>query len=271
MFQSYYRDIADPNNDFLNDAVSLQVNCAGREQHIQPMAAHAVRRDHYLYYQVAGTVVVSEPLSCCLKAGDLLWFQSGVPFAYRDDGLSEHCFVHFTGSAAEEWLEKAGLAPHTVYHVTADTVEEEFRHLFSAFLHRDAQFDIETVAALLRLLSAVGRSVQGSCERNGEFRLERSLRYIHDHVTERITLTTLARLENLSQSRYRTLFCETMKQSPLAYVLSLRMDMACRLLKNSAMSVQEIAHAVGYDDPHYFSRIFHQKAGVSPLAYRFNE
>lgn len=271
VFQSYYRDVSDPSNDFANDAVSLQVNCAGWERHGRPMAARAVRQDQYLYYQAAGTVAVSAPTVCRLKAGDVFWFQARVPFAYRDEGAGEHYFVHFTGRAAEEWLKKAGLAPRTVYHVTDDTVEEGFRRLFHAFLRRDAQFDTETSGALLSLLSTIGRSVQGTGDGNGRFRLERSLQYIHDHATERITLATLARLENLSESRYRTLFCETMKQPPLAYVLALRMDAACRLLKNSAMSVQEIARTVGYEDPHYFSRLFRQKTGVTPLAYRFGE
>jgi len=271
VFQSYYRDVTDPNNDFENRAVSLQVNCAGRERHGRPMQARAVRRDQYLYYQMAGTVSVSAPSVCRLRAGDLMWFQDHVPFAYRDEETTEHCFVHFTGTAAEEWLEKAGLTPHTVYHVTDDAVEDGFHRLFCAFLRRDAQFDTETAAALLSLLSAIGRSIGRGEDGATRFRLERSLQYIHDHMTERITLATLARLENLSESRYRTLFCETMKQPPLAYVLALRMDAACRLLKNSVMSVQEIAQTVGYEDPHYFSRVFRQKMGVTPLAYRFSK
>lgn len=43
---------------------------------------------------------------------------------------------------------------------------------------------------------------------------------------------------------------------------------ARRLLYYSELNVKEIAHAVGYEDHTYFSRIFKQNAGKTPLAFR---
>lgn len=43
---------------------------------------------------------------------------------------------------------------------------------------------------------------------------------------------------------------------------------AARLLRFGDRNVAEIAHAVGYDDPLYFSRAFKQRRGAAPLAYR---
>ncbi|MBE6757000.1 MAG: helix-turn-helix transcriptional regulator [Ruminococcaceae bacterium] len=269
MFHSYYRDVFDLNNNFANENVSLQVNCAGHEVHEQPVAADTVRRDQYLYYQTHGTVRVTSPLPCRLQAGDLIWYKGDVPFTYRDEGVTEHYFVHFTGTAAVEWLQKAGLTPHTVYRMQdGGAVEDGFRELFRAFLRRDTQFETATCAKLLTLLATVGRCVNGENGKRRGARLEKSLQYIHDHLAERLSVAALAACEHLSVSRYRALFCDMMKQPPLEYVLALRMDLACRLLATSDMSVQEIALAVGYEDSHYFSRLFHKKTGITPLVYR---
>lgn len=46
---------------------------------------------------------------------------------------------------------------------------------------------------------------------------------------------------------------------------------ACDLLSRSDLPLKEIAMTVGYDDPHYFSRIFKNHRGVSPEAYRRGE
>lgn len=43
---------------------------------------------------------------------------------------------------------------------------------------------------------------------------------------------------------------------------------AKRLLVYSGVSVAEIAHRLGFEDPAYFSRFFSQRAGCSPRAYR---
>ena len=54
----------------------------------------------------------------------------------------------------------------------------------------------------------------------------------------------------------------------LENLLDYRMRQACILLKTTSLSVRAIAHSVSYIDPLYFSRIFRQKMGVSPVEYR---
>jgi transcriptional regulator GlxA family with amidase domain len=59
-----------------------------------------------------------------------------------------------------------------------------------------------------------------------------------------------------------------MGMAPSDYVINLRINVACDLLKSSDMSIKEIAASVGYDNAHFFSKLFKKKTGVSPKAYR---
>ena len=50
-------------------------------------------------------------------------------------------------------------------------------------------------------------------------------------------------------------------------LISLRLEQAMRLLQTD-MRVKDVAHAVGYDDPLYFSRLFKRHYGCSPSEAR---
>ena len=50
-------------------------------------------------------------------------------------------------------------------------------------------------------------------------------------------------------------------------LISLRLEQAMRLLQTD-MRVKDVAHAVGYDDPLYFSRLFRRHYGCSPSEAR---
>lgn len=55
---------------------------------------------------------------------------------------------------------------------------------------------------------------------------------------------------------------------PMSYVQAIRVEEAKQLLETSDISVEEIGHAVGYEDPTSFRRLFKRKAGLTPAAYR---
>ena len=52
--------------------------------------------------------------------------------------------------------------------------------------------------------------------------------------------------------------------APMEYLIQLRIQKACTLLDTTNQPVARIGSAVGYDDPYYFSRIFHKIMGASP-------
>ncbi len=55
---------------------------------------------------------------------------------------------------------------------------------------------------------------------------------------------------------------------PMDYVHAIRIEEAKQLLETSDIIVEEIGHAVGYEDPTSFRRLFRRKAGLTPAAYR---
>jgi AraC-like DNA-binding protein len=78
----------------------------------------------------------------------------------------------------------------------------------------------------------------------------------------------LAKEAGLGAAHFSRVFRRFTGQSPKGFLLRARLTRAQHLLRETAMTVTEIADRLGYSDVFFFSRQFKQKTGLSPLAYR---
>lgn len=198
---------------------------------------------------------------------------------YRYEHLAEetigYYWIHFTGGFVEQLLAENGILPGQVYTVAgehAGTIERELQALFREFMLKRSAYGCMAAARLTILLVHLGRRTQiHSVEAAGSNlrkRLEHSITYIHNHYAEPVSVTALAAMENLSESRFRETFKSAFGVSAKAYIIDLRIDRASDMLCSTDLSVAQIAEACGYEDELYFSRIFKKKVGVSPYRYR---
>ncbi|MBQ9387842.1 MAG: helix-turn-helix transcriptional regulator [Lachnospiraceae bacterium] len=72
----------------------------------------------------------------------------------------------------------------------------------------------------------------------------------------------------LSERRFRDVFIETTGFSPKEYMIKKRLDKAIAYLLLTDMKMADIAIECGYADPLYFSRVFKNKTGYSPMEFR---
>ena len=81
-------------------------------------------------------------------------------------------------------------------------------------------------------------------------------------------LENLLGIAHMSRSNLMRLFRQATGQSPIEYLLRLRIQKAMGLLRNSSLTITEIAVQVGFNDSNYFSRQFRQVVGDSPREFR---
>lgn len=94
--------------------------------------------------------------------------------------------------------------------------------------------------------------------------------YMNYNFEQPIDLQKYADMCYVSRSRFSHLFKEYTGMSPYRFQLKIRMERAVELLEYTALSVEEIAQQVGYEDCSYFCRIFKRLCGHTPLFYRKN-
>jgi len=83
-----------------------------------------------------------------------------------------------------------------------------------------------------------------------------------------ITLHSVAREVALSSSHFCTIFSQEMGLTFIEYLTNLRVENAKRLLRTTGMMSSEVAYAVGYGDPRYFSYLFKKHAGMTTREFR---
>ena len=98
--------------------------------------------------------------------------------------------------------------------------------------------------------------------------LEPALRYLHANYNKDIKLNYLANLCDVSAGYFSRIFSKRVGVGLNAYVVDLRLNQACKLLKATSRSVVSIACEVGYVDCGYFYKLFKRKYGCTPLEYR---
>ncbi len=92
--------------------------------------------------------------------------------------------------------------------------------------------------------------------------------YIQEHYMDNINTQSIAKDFGFTPAYLSKLFRDYRKVTPSEYITSLRIDRARDLLTApDAPSVKEVAAAVGYEDPLYFSKVFKKETGLSPKNY----
>ncbi len=98
--------------------------------------------------------------------------------------------------------------------------------------------------------------------------VRRPLARIDEQALQPLDFAAIARESGMGCSTLRRRFKEATGYSPKEYVLRIRLSRAKELLTLTSRSVEDIAAAVGFDDPYYFSRLFRHKEGMAPTRFR---
>jgi LacI family transcriptional regulator len=95
-----------------------------------------------------------------------------------------------------------------------------------------------------------------------------ALRFIREHACEGISVTEVLQAVPLSRRMLEHRFLKLVRRTPHAEIIRIRMERAGRLLRETDLSLAEIASRAGFADANYLSVAFKKQMGVSPRAYR---
>jgi signal transduction histidine kinase/DNA-binding LacI/PurR family transcriptional regulator/CheY-like chemotaxis protein len=98
--------------------------------------------------------------------------------------------------------------------------------------------------------------------------VRQAMLFIHEHYDQPITRSEIASHINIAEDYLTFCFRQELGTTPIKYLQRYRIHQAKKLLKESGLSVTEIALKVGFSDSGYFSRVFHRETGLSPEAFR---
>ena len=214
-----------------------------------------------------------------LRAGELTLVPPGVRFDCNNHAMVEHFYVHFdvlglTGHAMRDLFDTP------LSFVPPPDLAFEVALLAAAVLP-ELQNGSEMLIHQCRLQSLIYFALAYHLQRLSPQQAERgrqrsaailpvlpAVKWIEQHLSERIGNTHLAALCHMNEDYFIQRFRECVGISPVSYIQERRVMSAAPRLLFTDQTIDAIAEAVGFGSRNYLSRVFKQRMGISPSTYR---
>lgn len=211
-----------------------------------------------------------------LSPGDVILFYPGTAYrAYTDEGGCSFLFFIFSYELGNniDVLRSENLAG--VYHhkdvakrtrlfiaqYISDFHEKENSMLKLYAFFMDFLADLLQLSSHLSPFEELPTAPDDSC-------IHEIIEYIHQHCTQNITISELAKLADMPEKSFIRYFHSNAGISPKRYVNECRMKYAAELLTDESKSIASVAQELGYSDQYSFSKAFHKYYGDSPSMFR---
>lgn len=182
------------------------------------------------------------------------------PWLYR--------WIEFDGSFSEKMMSVAGFSHDN--HVIHDDngVGDALKNLIEL-----GWSDFETIMS--RFWPFLASLTKGKLLKKGENTAETYVsyakNYIRSNVHKRISVSEVAQFLSIHRSHLARIFQSISGMSTQQFIISFKMDVAAQSLKNSSMTIKEVANSVGYDNQMEFSKLFKKNYKLTPTQWREQE
>jgi AraC-like DNA-binding protein len=224
-----------------------------------------------------GTIII-EKKRYQVKAGMLFYICPDVLHSIETDIEESICFlsVHFSYARVSfndsKWAIRgeAGILPlrsalelKDYYHI-----DDIFKKLVASWNAKLPGYEFITKTLLQQLLIAIFQNIRKQNQNYSiSLKVEKIIKYMHQNINNRVTLTELSELVQLSSAYLSRAFKETTGYSVIEFFNKIKIDKAKELIIEGNKRVKEVAQALGFTDEFYFSRIFKRIEGISPSEY----
>lgn len=153
-------------------------------------------------------------------------------------------------------------------------IRESFRKICSGHIIKNDHMEplrhkANTLNLLIELYESIIANSTGKVDLSQDDRLELAIRLLQERAGDaNFSINKLAKKMNMSPDYVGRLLKRGIGIGPKQYLLQYRVNRAKGLLQRTSLSVKEIAHVTGFNDPLYFSRAFHKIAKISPRKFR---
>ncbi len=224
-----------------------------------------------------GTYICQEQ-TIKLQGGDLFTVWPGLAYEFFEDPQAPWQFYwfHLRGNGAEKFARVCGWAPEglALRPARPGLLREDLRAMFE-YYRRPPQFrnHCQALSMLYKFAADLGGKdrpepelIDGNPERDT---LVREAMGLAETLLDRgINVGEMASQLHVSRNTLLTAFHERLGLAPQDYLAELRLRRAKDLLQGTDWKLAAIAEACGFRHEKYFLRVFKQREGVSPTAWR---
>lgn len=154
--------------------------------------------------------------------------------------------------------------PMSAIITPAETIGHEAAHMLDTLMHGQS---LKTESTLLPPTDVHTRLSTDTLA-IADPALNNAIRFIRDNIRKPIQVYDIANEAQLSRRALERRFANLIGHSPAKEISNARLALAKKLLRETRLSIADIAAKSGYSTPEYMIRVFQKDSGLSPLKYR---
>jgi len=196
-----------------------------------------------------------------LRKGDVFLAPKGLAHSELSAEPADTIWIAFEGAIDEKAFQKAA-------SVSSEELCQEAERLWLLSRRKSGVNGSELDGATRKLFGAFCGMLGEGAKGEAQPVAERAASMLNARFREGVQMPELAESLGVSEGHFFRVFKARYGQTPVEYLMAIRMEEAAQLLVNTEAPVSEIAELCGYKDQFYFSRVFSKRFGRSPSAYR---
>ncbi len=223
------------------------------------------RRVHHLAYHLLGeNVHTINDKETPINTDTLL-------FLSKNDSYGFNCTTP-TESISIEFIADTDMESFTLDCSDSPKIKTLFKTLASLKNLDDKNNMFLSISVLYEVFNEIDKLQQKKYKSSAEkSKLHPAVTYIQEHFTDKIiTNEALAKMCNLSERRFITLFNDVYGLTPNQFVIRKKLSLAETLLTSKLYSIGHISEMCGFSDIYYFSKAFKKYMNVTPSEYKKN-
>ena len=212
-----------------------------------------------------------------IKRNEVFCLYKGEKYCYKPDRRDpwSYIWVDFDGDNIDELLSVCGFSKDNIKkHIDRDFAEyvELMKKMYLSYDASEYQ-QMRCTAYFMLVLSKLMEQENEKYSNVKDIYKKKTLREILIYINNNYALPTMSagkvcEICGISSSAIERLFSEFLGMSPIDYINSYRISVACDQMQTHNFDIASAAQWVGYTDMKYFSRVFKEKKGMTPGEYK---
>lgn len=230
-----------------------------------------VRDGVILFHNCDGILQIKNGETVTIKRGELIYIPTGLQYGIKllncDDGYYVN-IIDYRMFDIDGNMITCSETPMKLYSSLIGSFLSHHAKLYDAVC-REPRFRLKCNSIVYDFLSDIIQMYRKDIHNEMKYmNISKAVTYMEQNYTKPISNKILADLCSVSQDCFIRTFKMYYDITPKKYILDLRINKAKEMLVTQPITIGEVAYALGFESPTYFTNMFKKKVGVSPSQYK---
>lgn len=202
--------------------------------------------------------------------GELFYVPEGIHYTAIWSGRPhiEYYNLNVVSNSYDSSLSSGGFALQKITELSNLETADTFKRIFALMSTEERVKKIEALGLYYSFYAKAFPLLTEAQPEKYSPVLVKALEYIEQNYTENLSISDLAAVCFVSESRLHHIFTEKLGTTPIKYRNQLRVERAAHDLRSSNLPIERISSKHGFNSTTYFRETFKEYTGLTPSEYK---